>query len=36
MNKVKAVILPAGGQSYNPSGKEHQQVINQVLREEIK
>jgi len=23
MNKVKAVVLPAGGQSYNPSGNDH-------------
>ena len=38
MNKskvdVKAVVLPKGGISYNPSAKDHQSVIDKVVDEE--
>ena len=33
---VKSVILPLSGQSYNPSAKDHKEVIKQVVNEEIK
>jgi hypothetical protein len=33
---VKAVILPHGGQSYNPSAKDHKEVISKVIDEEKK
>jgi len=32
---VKQVVLPMGGQSYNPSAKDHQEVIQQVVAEEL-
>lgn len=37
--KTKAVVVPLGGQSYNPSAKDHKQVIEQVVsreKEEVK
>ena len=34
--KVKAVILPHGGQSYNPSAKDHQHLIEEVVEVEKK
>jgi len=34
--KVKAVVLPHGGQSYNPSAKDHKEVVAQVADEEQK
>ena len=35
-NKVKAVINPHGGQSYNPNAKDHKEVLDQVFDEEKK
>lgn len=35
MTKVKPVILPQGGLSYNPSAKEHKKVLDKVISEEI-
>ncbi len=29
--KVKAVVVPLSGQSYNPSGKDHKEVIEKVV-----
>ena len=34
--KVKQVVLPLAGQSYNPSSKDHQEVIQKVVEEELK
>ena len=37
--KTKAVVVPLGGQSYNPSAKDHKKVIEQVVereKEEVK
>ena len=36
VTKVKAVITPLAGQSFNPSAKSHQQVLNKVIDEEVK
>ena len=36
VTKVKAVIPPLAGQSFNPSAKSHQQVLNRVISEEVK
>ena len=36
MPRVKAVILPEGGLSYNPSAKDHKVVISKVISEETK
>lgn len=33
--KVKPLVIPKAGLSYNPSAKEHQKVIKKVLDEEI-
>ena len=34
MPKVKAVMVPLGGHSFNPSAKEHKGVLNKVFIEE--
>lgn len=34
VTKVKAVIQPMGGHSFNPSASAHKQVLSQVLKEE--
>ena len=36
MVQVKPVVLPMAGQSYNPSAKDHKEVIQQVVKEEMK
>lgn len=36
ITKVKQVVLPMGGQSYNPSAKDHKEVIQKVVEEELK
>ena len=36
LTKVKAVVAPMGGQSFNPSAKSHRGVLEQVLQEEEK
>lgn len=36
LQKVKAVVAPMGGQSFNPSAKSHRGVLEQVLQEEEK
>jgi len=33
--KVKAVVTPHGGQSFNPSAQAHKDVLNKVISEEI-
>eukprot|EP00347_Sterkiella_histriomuscorum_P017776 403348038 len=33
--KVKAVVVPLGGQSYNPSAKDHKEVIQKVIAQEF-
>ncbi len=33
--KVKAVITPLGGQSFNPSAQAHKEVLNKVVTEEV-
>jgi len=33
--KVKPLVVPKAGLSYNPSAKEHQKVIKKVIEEEI-
>lgn len=33
---VKQVVLPQGGHSYNPSAKDHKEVINKVISEEVR
>ncbi len=33
---MKAVVVPLGGQSINPSGADHKTVINMVVEEEMK
>lgn len=33
---VKAVVVPLAGQSYNPSAKDHNEVIQKVVAEEVK
>jgi hypothetical protein len=35
MAKVKAVMTPLGGHSFNPSVSAHKGVLNKVLREEV-
>jgi len=32
--EVKQVILPTGGQSYNPSNQAHKALLNQVAQKE--
>ena len=34
--KVKSVVLPSGGQSYNPSARDHKKVLEKVVQEEEK
>ncbi|CDW85537.1 UNKNOWN [Stylonychia lemnae] len=34
--KTKAVVVPLGGQSYNPSAKDHKEVIKKVVEQEFK
>ena len=36
MPKVKAILNPLGGQSYNPSASSHKSVLKQVIAEEEK
>jgi hypothetical protein len=36
MNRVKPVMIPEGGHSYNPSAVDHKKVIKQVITEEVK
>ena len=36
MPKVKAILNPMGGQSFNPSATSHKSVLKQVLAEEEK
>lgn len=31
MTKVRAVMLPEGGQSYNPSATEHQKTLKKIV-----
>lgn len=34
--KVKPIMIPQGGHSYNPSASEHKKVLTQVVEQEIK
>lgn len=36
VTKVNPIVLPLAGQSYNPSGKDHKEVIDKVIAEEMK
>jgi hypothetical protein len=35
MPKIKALMTPHAGQSFNPSSKDHKQVLQKVLNEEV-
>jgi len=34
--KVKAIITPHEGQSYNPKASTHKQILSQVIKEEVR
>ena len=36
MNAVKAVVVPKGGQSFNPQAEAHQSLLKQVIQREEK
>ena len=36
VTRVNPVVVPMAGQSYNPSGKDHKEVIDKVIAEETK
>lgn len=36
VTKVKAIITPHEGQSYNPKASTHKQILSQVIKEEVK
>jgi len=36
MPQVKHLVLPKGGQSYNPKGKDHEALIDELVKQEAK